>query len=408
MVVRPPDGEAVCTTAGGRVQIGHMSPVFEGVVLMIPRLNIGVVGGSIGGLFAAALLTQDGHQVTVFERSKTGLARRGAGLVAQQELFDLLHLVGRDVDARIGVVAYERITLDRNGAVVYRDPTPQTQLSWDHLYEVFRSLVPAEQYRLGQTVRAVSSTDDFASVQFVDGSALHFDVVIGADGVNSVTRPTVAPAHHTNTYVGYSTWRGLIPEGALPDLARKILLDRFGFFTGPRSHMLGYLVPGPGGEIEHGSRRYNWVWYRTLQSTDLAVVMARSGKPVGSVSLAPGDLPNDLRHDLVRAAELELPRAFAEAVSAKPAPFLQAIFDYVPPHMTRQRIALLGDAAVVVRPHTAMGAAKAAGDAMSLATLLDQLPPSHALARYEDERLPVGRAIADYGRRLGMSLPFAR
>jgi len=372
------------------------------------RLEIGIVGGSIGGLFAAALLTRDGHRVTVLERSRTGLARRGAGLVAQQELFDLLHLVGRDADARVGVVARERITLDRSGEVVHRDPTPQTQLSWDHLYEVFRGLVPADGYLLGEPVRAVTSTDDGATVELADGDRQRFDVVVGADGLNSVTRASVAPEHHANSYVGYATWRGLVAEDALPRLARDTLLDRFGFFTGPRSHMLGYLVPGAGGEIDRGDRRYNWVWYRSLRQRELEAIMTRSGKPSSSVSLAPGELPADLRGDLVAAAGLELPPAFAQAVEVESAPFLQAIFDYVPPRMSQQRVALLGDAAVVVRPHTAMGAAKAAGDAIVLAELLLQHPPTRALALYNERRLPVGRAISDYGRRLGLSLPFAR
>jgi len=372
------------------------------------RLEIGIVGGSIGGLFAAALLTRDGHRVTVLERSRIGLARRGAGLVAQQELFDLLHLVGRDADARVGVVANERITLDRAGTVAHRDPTPQTQLSWDHLYEVFRGLVPADGYLLGEPVRSVGSTDDHATVELGDGGTQHFDVVVGADGLGSVARAAVAPEHHANSYVGYATWRGLVPEDALPRLARDALVDRFGFFTGPRSHMLGYLVPGAGGEITAGDRRYNWVWYRSLRQTELEAIMTRSGKPASSVSLAPGELAADLRHDLVEAAELELPPAFAQAVAVESAPFLQAIFDYVPPRMALGRLALLGDAAVVVRPHTAMGAAKAAGDAMVLAELLRQHPADRALALYSERRLPVGRAISDYGRRLGLSLPFAR
>lgn len=37
--------------------------------------------------------------------------------------------------------------------------------------------------------------------------------------------------------------------------------------------------------------------------------------------------------------------------------------------MVRGRIVLLGDAAFVVRPHTAMGVSKAAGDAMALQTV---------------------------------------
>ena len=374
---------------------------------MVESLEIGVVGGSIGGLFAATLLHRAGHRVTVFERSVHGLARRGAGLVAQQELFDLLHAVGRDDAARVGVVAHERITLARDGRVVYRDPSPQTQLSWDYLYEVLRSLLPADGYRLASPVRSVDSTEDHAVLQFDDGRRERFDLVIGADGLNSVARTAVAPEHHDNTYVGYVTWRGLIPEGSLPPDAADPLLDRFAFFNGPTSHMLGYLVPGPTGEVARGSRRYNWVWYRPLTTEQLSALMVRCGRSPDGVSLAPGDLPTELRDRFVADAVDELPRPFAAAVEAESRPFLQAIFDFVPPRMARGRVALLGDAAVMVRPHTAMGAAKAAGDALTLAALLGELPLRDALTRYDRERLPVGRAISDYGRRLAASLPFA-
>jgi len=371
------------------------------------ELNIGVVGGSIGGLFAAALLTRNGHRVTVLERSRTGLARRGAGLVAQQELYDLLDVVNRDADARVGVVARERITLDRDGDIVYSDPSPQTQLSWDHLYEVFRSLVPTDSYRLGRPVAAVHSTEQAATVELQDGSRQQFDLVIGADGVNSVTRLAVAPEQHRNEYVGYVTWRGLIPEDELPLTARRTLLERFAFYNGPRAHMLGYLVPGPAGEISRGHRRYNWVWYRRLPEDDLERLMLDSGKAADHVSLAPGELPDDARQRLIDAASDELPEQFAQAVIAEREPFLQAIFDYVPPRMIRNRVALLGDAAVVVRPHTAMGAAKAAGDAMALAAALQNAPVPVALARYQADRLAVGTAISEYGRRLGNSLQLA-
>jgi len=368
-------------------------------------LSIGIVGGSIGGLFAAALLHQNGREVTVFERSREGLARRGAGLVAQQELFDLLHLVGHDDAGRIGVVAHERITLGRAGQLLSRDPSPQTQLSWDHLYSVFRDLLPAERYRLGHAVSAVRPGSTAATIEFADGHQESFDLIIGADGLGSVTRDAVAPGQTANRYVGYSTWRGLIPETTLPPEAADLLLGRFAFFTGPGSHMLGYLVPGPAGEVEPGLRRYNWVWYRSLRPAALADLMTASGRPASSLSLAPGDLPQPLRDDLVLAAAEELPHQFSVAVAAEPRPFLQAIVDYVPPRMVAERVALLGDAAVMVRPHTAMGAAKAAGDAIALAAVLSDLPDDEALERYQAERLPVGRAIAAYGQRLGTSLP---
>jgi 2-polyprenyl-6-methoxyphenol hydroxylase-like FAD-dependent oxidoreductase len=75
-------------------------------------------------------------------------------------------------------------------------------------------------------------------------------------------------------------------------------------------------------------------------------------------------------------------------------PFIQAIFDYEAPSMHRLGIALLGDAAVVVRPHTAMGVSKAAGDALALR---DALWKEHslesALHRYGETRLAVGRQL---------------
>jgi 2-polyprenyl-6-methoxyphenol hydroxylase-like FAD-dependent oxidoreductase len=384
--------------------------VASGALLSRPSgtpLDIGVVGGSIGGLFSATLLAQHGHRVVVFERSASGLSRRGAGLVAQQELYDLLHHVAPHA-ADVGVVADERIVLDRAGRVVSRDRSPQTQLSWDHLYEVLRALLPAEQYRLAAPVRSVAAdTKGIEGIDLVlaDGAREHFDLVIGADGARSIVRQTVDPEHWHNAYSGYVTWRGLIPESALHSAAAENLLGRFAFFNGPGAHMLGYLVPGAGGETCAGARRYNWVWYRSMSMRELADLMTEVGRQPDSISTAPGDLPAALRLGLVRDAERELPHQFASAVAAEEQPFLQAIVDYVPRRMVSGRVALLGDAAAVVRPHTAMGAAKAAGDATALADALRALPVDDALRRYEAERLPVAEAIAAYGKRLAASLP---
>lgn len=369
-----------------------------------PARTIGVVGGSIGGLFAASLLHLHGHRVTVFERSREGLAHRGAGLVAQQELFDLLRAVGRADAAEVGVVATERITLDRSGRVRSRDATPQVQVSWDHLYAVLRDLLPAERYRLGHPVDRVVADGHGAEVRFAAAPAERFDAIVGADGLTSVVRETVAPERTANRYVGYVTWRGLVPERALVGTAAKPLLGRFAFYDAPGAHVLGYLVPGPSGEIAVGERRYNWVWYRRVSPDALRRLMTASGRSAAGLSLAPGDLPDADRAALRADAERELPPPFATAVLAEPRPFLQAIVDYEAPRMARGPVALLGDAAFAVRPHTAMGAAKAAGDALALDEALRSLPVVEALAAYDRDRLPIGRAVAAYGQRLGASL----
>jgi 2-polyprenyl-6-methoxyphenol hydroxylase-like FAD-dependent oxidoreductase len=58
-----------------------------------------VVGGSVGGLFAAALLQRAGWQIALYERSVLGLGGKGAGLVAQPDVSRILNEIGREAQA---------------------------------------------------------------------------------------------------------------------------------------------------------------------------------------------------------------------------------------------------------------------------------------------------------------------
>jgi 2-polyprenyl-6-methoxyphenol hydroxylase-like FAD-dependent oxidoreductase len=368
-------------------------------------LRVGIVGGSMGGLFAAGLLRAAGHDVTVFERSVRGLEGRGAGLVGQRELYEVLRLLGCEQVARVGVVAHERITFARNGSIAQRDATPQTQISWDYLYRTTRELLTDSAYRTGARVVRIDNSVAGATLVFEDGGQQRFDLGIAADGVGSMARGTVGNLVTQSHYTGYVAWRGLIPETALPASAARVLSERFAFYHMRGSHILGYLVPGPHGETEPGWRRYNWVWYRQAPGREgLDHWLTGNDGRVREFSVAPGDIPTALRDTLIAEAHQQLPTPFAEAVAAESTPFVQAIFDFESTRMVRDRVALLGDAAFVVRPHTAMGVAKAAGDAMSLAAALARLPLEKALVAYEAERLAVGHRIAAHGQELGRPL----
>lgn len=364
-----------------------------------------IVGGSIGGLFAAVLLRRAGFDVTVYERSVHGLEGRGAGLVAQREVFAILREAGFEHIARIGVVAQERIHLGRSGEISQIQHMPQTQLSWDVLFRSFRDLVPDANYVGGRQVVEVTQSADAAMVRLADGGVEIADLVIGADGIGSVVRGAVAGAHSLPAYVGYATWRGLIPEASMPAEAASQLFDRFAFYEMPGSHILGYLVAGPDGSITTGARRYNWVWYRRYEPDALAEVLTDVDGRRRPYSLAPGRMRPEVVAAMRADAERLLPPSFRAAVEAEQRPFLHAIFDYAAPRMALGRITLMGDAAFVARPHTAMGVAKAAGDAFALRDALvahDDL--AKALAAFEAERVPTDRAIVAYGQRLGQSL----
>jgi hypothetical protein len=101
-------------------------------------------------------------------------------------------------------------------------------------------------------------------------------------------------------------------------------------------------------------------------------------------------MPEAARDHLVRVAQESLPPQFGAAVSAERSPFIQVIFDYAAAIMVTKRIALLGDAAFVVRPHTGMGVSEGSGR-RACAKAMRLLRPTTSPLRLPPMMRPVGR-----------------
>src|SRR5262249_58171931 len=86
-------------------------------------------------------------------------------------------------------------------------------------------------------------------------------------------------------------------------------------------------------------------------------------------------------------------------IFARAQPFCQPIFDLESPRIAFGRVALLGDAAFVARPHVGAGVTKAALDAASLAnaTVGDDL--AAGLLQYQREQQPFGSGLVALGRK---------
>src|SRR5256884_619849 len=99
-----------------------------------------------------------------------------------------------------------------------------------------------------------------------------------------------------------------------------------------------------------------------------------------------------------------VPPQGAEIFARTPQPFFQPIFDLASPRTVFGRVALLGDAAFVARPHVGAGVTKAALDAASLADALAEDDLAAGLMRYQREQQPFGSGLGALGREEGAYL----
>ncbi|REE66136.1 2-polyprenyl-6-methoxyphenol hydroxylase-like FAD-dependent oxidoreductase [Streptomyces sp. 3212.3] len=351
-------------------------------------VKVVVVGGSVGGLAAAHELSAVGAEAAVYERSAGRMQARGAGVVMQPEVEELLVRLGMSARA-VSVELRERQQLHLH-VRPFRYEAPQLMTAWDTLYRALRQPLSGVCYRLDSELRRVRVEGSEVTAEFADGYTTQGHFLVGADGIGSATRRLLDPSAHPS-YAGYVAWRGLEPESALPGDLLELLTGRFTFFGSDGLQMLCYVVPGPDGELAEGSRRVNWVWYMNVPERDLPRLLAsRSGKSY-TTFLPPGEMLPETAVELAATAEASLPPQFARLVRCSDV-FMQPVFDLPPHRMIADHAALIGDAAGTVRPHTASGTSKAFADAAGLAVALrgwapGQDLPAGRLADWERERL---------------------
>jgi 2-polyprenyl-6-methoxyphenol hydroxylase-like FAD-dependent oxidoreductase len=120
------------------------------------------------------------------------------------------------------------------------------------------------------------------------------------------------------------------------------------------------------------------------------------------MSIPPPLIRPEIVAEMRARAEVSLAPALAAVIRAARMPFFQPIYELETPAMATGRVALVGDAAYVARPHVGAGVVKAGLDAAALAAaLLDQTDVTAALRRYHDNRAPAGRRMVARGRYLG-------
>lgn len=364
-----------------------------------------IVGGSLGGMFHAVALTRLGVDVTVLERSAARPADRGAGIVLQPTVELLLsEFCGTDAQAASVAVTHRQF-IDIDGTSQFAQ-SPQDMISWGAIYTALRAALPDGCYLPGQTVDNITTgTDGIMTVTSRSaGGEMRTDtadLVVIADGGGSQHRHLVDPDSQPPEYAGYVAFRGVIDEADLSNELVTASNERFTFFDGPGTQFLCYFIPGTNGTTT-GQRRLNWVWYQPADQARLEHILRdRDGRSHTS-SLPAGLMSSDVETELRDTAHSFLPAKCAAIVDATAEPFAQTITDGSVDRMRNGSLLLSGDAAFVVRPHTAASTEKAAADALTLALALSDRPDlDTALNDWERARLVGGRDLYRRGRKLG-------
>jgi 2-polyprenyl-6-methoxyphenol hydroxylase-like FAD-dependent oxidoreductase len=367
-----------------------------------------VIGGSMSGLFAGLMLLRAGWQVEIYEKVEGELSGRGAGIVAQPEILAALRDLGV-ATADLGVPVQKRRLFDATGRLALERDCPQVMTAWERVYRILRDAFPPAHYHRGRALTAVEQDGNGVTATFADGERMTGDVLIGADGIRSTVRGMCAPETQP-LYAGYAAWRALIAEAAMPPQVHRDIFPAMAFCLPPGEQMLGYPVAGPDDDIRPGHRRYNMIWYRPAdEQTELAALLTDENGTRHSVSIPPPLISRASIAAMRDAAARLLAPQFVEAVGLVDQPILQPIFDLVSGRIAFGRIAIIGDAAFVARPHVGAGVAKAAGDAAALVRALGSTEDfASALGQYQAQRLQEGLRMVQRARHLGAYLQAAR
>lgn len=193
------------------------------------RHRIAVVGSGPGGLAFARVLHRHGHPVTVLERDSGPDARPPGGTLDLHEGMGQLALNKAGLLTQFQALSRPegqamRI-LDPNGTVLrYWLPRPDDRANPEIDRGQLRDLLLGPLHvQWGRDVtQVVPATRDGVAVHFADGRQETFDLVVGADGAWSRTRPAVSPVtpHYTGVTYVETSLDGI--DAHHPDLARLI------------------------------------------------------------------------------------------------------------------------------------------------------------------------------------------
>ena len=339
-----------------------------------------VVGGGVAGLTCAVGLTRRGIEVVIAEINP-GLAVQGIGIALQGPTLRALKTIGLLEECVAEGFGLRDLVIG-NADCEVTSVVPMPLLLGDKYPAVLGTMRPAFQkvlaeaaratgaeFRFGRTVESLRQDRTGVDVVFSDGSEGRYDLVIGADGINSLIRGQVFDPALKPVRTGQTVWRAM--------LDRPKEVDTLMMFYGPR----------------------NKAGFNPCSEREMYVFLVQNTSD--PIRVPAGQLPGVLREQLAdfggvmgQARERIVD---PERIVCRP---IEVVF--CPAPWYRGRIVLVGDAAHATTPHLASGAGMAIEDSIVIAEELAIKPTiEEAMHGYMARRFERSRMVYENSIQLG-------
>ena len=347
------------------------------------RVRAAIVGGGIGGLSAANALLLRGIDVTVFEQVDT-LREVGTAVSIFPNGRRQLERMGlKEALAQIGAKIGDGSEYYRMDGTVVGPILTTDSRGWNGVYGMHRAdlsqilakALPAATIRTAHRCVGFEQNAHVAQLKFANGATANADVVIGADGIQSVLQKYVVQPSLPE-YSGSRAYRGLVPRAKIPEWRK----EAHQTWMGDGKHFMVYPV--------RSGQLLNYVGFVPTRDE-----IVKSWSAIGD------------RDELAASFEGWDPRVVGLLENVDTC-FWWGLYDRAPlTSWTNGRLALLGDAAHAMLPHLGQGANQAIEDGVALAVFLEKQTSAEiadALRRYEAFRRERTNVVQAEARKNGL------
>lgn len=345
--------------------------------------SVGIVGSGVAGLAAAIQLAKAGVKVDVFDAAPE-LYALGSGISLQGNALRVFDALGAWDDIREAGYAFEGLTLRAPGPdapVVAALPDVKTggpdypAAMGMPRADLARILADHAQragavFHFGSRVTGLEQTDDAVEL-FIDGASVgSFDLVIGADGVNSKVRELIGIETKPEP-TGMGIWRTFV--------SRPAEVERSELYYGGPVYIAGYTPTGEDSMyaflVEKAQDRVG------VTDEDATRIMLEESRAYGGPW-------NAIRADLEKGAHANYTWFTKHLVTAP---------------WNRGRVVIIGDAAHSCPPTIAQGAAQGLEDAFVLTELLTTRADldQELWDAFHGRRIPRAQAVVEASVQLG-------